>query len=59
MRISYLHNLPYSHRKNVVMTSHPLVQSAFHEKVPEGVWCGLGGSVLVGGLNGCYWWKTV
>jgi hypothetical protein len=39
-----------------------LVQSAFHEKVPAvGVGSGAvrGGSVLVGGLKGCYWWKTV
>jgi hypothetical protein len=43
-------------------TTNLYVQSAFHEKVPAG---GVGSdaargeSVLVGGLKGCYWWKTV
>jgi hypothetical protein len=38
------------------------IQSAFYEKVPAGgcrLWCGAGECVLVGGLKGCYWWKTV
>jgi hypothetical protein len=39
-----------------------MVQTAFHEKVPGGgalVRFGGGGSLLLGGLKGCYWWKTV
>jgi hypothetical protein len=41
---------------------HQQVQSAFYEKVPAGgVDSGAvrGECVLVGGLKGCYWWKTV
>jgi hypothetical protein len=36
-----------------------LVQSAYHEKVPAGSGAVRGESVLLGGLQGCYWWKTV
>jgi len=42
--------------------SVPSLQSAFQEKVPAGgVGSGAvrGESVLVGGLKGCYWSKTV
>jgi hypothetical protein len=38
------------------------VQSVFHDKVPSGgVGSGAvrGECVMVGGLKGCYWWKTV
>jgi hypothetical protein len=48
----------------VISLSKCYIQSAFHEKVPapRSLWCGSvggGGSLLLGGLKGCYWWETV
>jgi hypothetical protein len=37
-----------------------VIQSTFCEQVPaEEWWLWWGGGLLVGGLKGCYWWKTV
>jgi hypothetical protein len=45
-----------------IWNTNTKIQSAFYEKVPAGgcrLWCGAGECVLVGGLKGCYWSKTV
>jgi hypothetical protein len=47
-------------RRNMLLNTY--IQSAFHEKVPAvsgGSGAVRGESVLVGGLKGCYWSKTV
>jgi hypothetical protein len=50
--------------KSETATTALKLQSAFHEKVPAGGEGGgsgavMGESLLLGGLKGCYWWKTV
>jgi hypothetical protein len=54
-----------AHRKPAHYKCKGSIQSAFHKKVPTVGGGGVGSvavrgeSVLVGGLKGCYWWKTV
>jgi hypothetical protein len=63
MRSSDFDALCKSTSAHISNTSNGILQSAFHNKVPWGGGVGSGAvrweRVPVGGLKGCYWWKTV
>jgi hypothetical protein len=57
-------NVSEAHSSSIFRTEMKhTVQSAYYETVPAGGEVGSGAvrgeCVLVGGLKGCYWWKTV